>query len=128
MYKNSLELKIRRTLDFVFSVFMIMLLSPVLLIVAIAIRFEDGGSVFISQEMTGTNGQRFPVYKFRTMYTNQESELISLPGHELTGPVFKIRNDPKVTRIGRVLRKTSFDDIPHFLNVIRGVKPSLSEI
>jgi lipopolysaccharide/colanic/teichoic acid biosynthesis glycosyltransferase len=121
MYKDSLQLKIRRTLDFFFSFFILMLLSPILLIIAIAIRLEDGGSIFISKEMTGANGHRFPVYKFRTMHTSHESEMISLPGlKEQEGPVFKIMNDPKVTRIGRLLRKTSFDELPQFFNVVRG--------
>ena len=122
MYKDSFQLKFRRRiLDFFFSFFILMLFSPVLLIIVIAIRLEDGGSIFISKEMTGANGHRFPVYKFRTVHNNQESKMISLSGlNEQEGPVFKIMNDPKVTRIGRLLRKTSFDELPKFFNVIRG--------
>jgi lipopolysaccharide/colanic/teichoic acid biosynthesis glycosyltransferase len=121
MYKESAELKIRRAFDFLFNFFIIMLISPVLLIIAIAIRLEDGGAVFITQEKVGTNGRRFPVYKFRTMRTNHEAKMISLSGqNEQTGPVFKIMNDPKVTRIGRLLRKTSVDELPLFFNMLRG--------
>jgi lipopolysaccharide/colanic/teichoic acid biosynthesis glycosyltransferase len=121
MYKETVELKIRRSLDFVFSFFMILLLSPVFVMIAFAIRFEDGGSVFVTQKRAGKNGHQFPVYRFRTMRANPIAEMISLPGqNEQSGPVFKIMIDPKVTRIGRILRKTSMDNLPHYFNVIRG--------
>ena len=121
MYKESVGLKIKSALDFIFSLSVIMLISPILLIIAIAIRLEDGGSVFITQERVGINGRRFPVLKFRTMYANPEAEMISLSGkNEQTGPVFKVMKNPKVTRVGRFLIKTSIDELPQFFNVIRG--------
>lgn len=121
MHNEYVGLKLKSTLDFFFSFVIIMLISPVLLIIAIAIRLEDGGSVFFIQERVGLNGRRFYIFKFRTMVANAEALKISLLGqNEQTGPVFKITNDPRVTRIGRVLRKTSFDELPQFFNVMLG--------
>lgn len=121
MYKDSVGMKMKGAFDFFFSFTVIMLISPVFLIIAIAIIFEDGGSVFFIQERVGRNGRRFPIIKFRTMVANAESLKVSLLGqNEQTGPVFKISNDPRVTRIGRFLRKTSFDELPQFFNVLRG--------
>jgi exopolysaccharide biosynthesis polyprenyl glycosylphosphotransferase len=121
MQKESLGLKMKSAFDFFFSFTVIMLVSPVFLIIAIAIMFEDGGSVFFIQERVGLNGRRFPIFKFRTMVADAEVLKISLLGqNEQTGPVFKISNDPRVTRIGRFLRKTSFDELPQFFNVLRG--------
>jgi lipopolysaccharide/colanic/teichoic acid biosynthesis glycosyltransferase len=121
MYKKSVGLKMKKAFDFFFSFSVIMLISPVLLIIAIAIRLEDGGSVFFIQERMGLNGRRFPIIKFRTMVANAEALKFSLQGlNEQDGPVFKITNDPRVTRVGWFLRKTSFDELPQFFNVIRG--------
>lgn len=121
MHKESVGLKMKSTLDFFFSFTVIMLVSPVFLMIAVAIRLEDGGPVLFTQERVGLNGRRFSIFKFRTMVTNAEALKISLQGqNEQTGPVFKITNDPRVTRIGRFLRRTSFDELPQFFNVIRG--------
>ncbi|RIH63417.1 sugar transferase [Mariniphaga sediminis] len=121
MYKESVGLRMKSVFDLFFSFSVIMLISPVFLIIAIAIRLEDGGSVFFIQERVGLNGRRFPIFKFRTMVANAEALKVSLQGlNEQSGPVFKIRNDPRVTRIGRFLRKTSFDELPQFFNVLRG--------
>jgi lipopolysaccharide/colanic/teichoic acid biosynthesis glycosyltransferase len=120
MFKDFVQLKIRRSLGFTFSLFMITLLSPVLLIIAIAIRLEDGGSVFETHEKAGINGHRFRAYRFRTISENPKVETISLSGKNgQSGCVFKIRIDPEVTRIGSILRKTSMDNLPNFFNVIR---------
>ncbi len=121
MYKESVGLKMKSALDLFFSFTVIMLISPIFLIIAIAIRLEDGGSVFFIQERVGLNGRRFFIFKFRTMVADAEALKISLMGqNEQTGPVFKIANDPRVTRVGRFLRKTSFDELPQFFNVILG--------
>lgn len=121
MYNESVGLKMKSTLDFFFSFTVIMLVSPVFLMIAVAIRLEDGGPVLFTQERVGLNGRRFSIFKFRTMVTNAEALKISMQGqNEQTGPVFKITNDPRVTRIGRFLRRTSFDELPQFFNVIRG--------
>jgi exopolysaccharide biosynthesis polyprenyl glycosylphosphotransferase len=121
MYKESVGLKMKSALDLFFSFSVIMLISPVFLFIAIAIRLEDGGPVFFTQQRVGLNGRRFFIFKFRTMVANAEALKISLLGqNEQTGPVFKIANDPRVTRIGSFLRKTSFDELPQFFNVLIG--------
>jgi lipopolysaccharide/colanic/teichoic acid biosynthesis glycosyltransferase len=121
MYKDYVGLKMKVVIDFFFSFSVIMLTFPFFLIIAIAIRLEDGGSIFFIQERVGLNGRRFFIFKFRTMVVNAEALQASLMDlNEQTGPVFKITDDPRVTRIGRFLRKTSFDELPQFYNVIIG--------
>jgi len=118
---NYLGLKLKSAFDFFFSFTVILLISPVFLIIAVAIKFEDGGTVFFKQERVGLNGRSFPMFKFRTMVANAEALQASLLGlNEQTGPVFKIKADPRVTRVGWFLRKTSFDELPQFFNVLRG--------
>jgi exopolysaccharide biosynthesis polyprenyl glycosylphosphotransferase len=118
---NYAGLKIKSAFDFFFSLFAILLVSPVFIVIAIAIKLDDGGPVFFKQERVGLNGRRFYCYKFRTMVADAEALKASLMGqNEQEGPVFKITMDPRVTRVGRFLRKTSLDELPQFLNVIRG--------
>jgi exopolysaccharide biosynthesis polyprenyl glycosylphosphotransferase len=124
-YRNTPDdyfgLKLKSAFDFFFSFVVIILISPLLLIIAIAIKLEDGGSVIFKQERVGLNGRSFPIFKFRTMVTNAEALRTSLLGlNEQDGPVFKITSDPRVTRVGWFLRKTSFDELPQFFNVLRG--------
>ncbi len=117
---NYLALKVKAAIDFTFSLLALILLSPLMLVIAILIKL-DGGPVFFLQKRTGLNGRHFYCYKFRTMVMNAESlqaALISL--NEQDGPVFKIKNDPRVTPIGRFLRKTSLDELPQFINVLKG--------
>ena len=100
---------------------MLVLLAPVFLIVAILIKLEMSGPVFFVQDRVGLNKRRFRMYKFRTMIGDAEkrqSELESL--NEADGPVFKIKNDPRVTRLGKFLRKASIDELPQLLNVLMG--------
>lgn len=121
MYKETVGLKLKSAIDFLFSFTVIILVSPMLLIIAIAIWIEDGGSVFFIQERVGLNGRRFLIFKFRSMVAGAKARKISLPGrNEQIGPVFKIINDTRVTRVGRFLRKTYFDELPQFFNVLRG--------
>lgn len=124
-YKNTpddyIGLKMKSAFDFFFSFTVIMLISPVFLIIAVAIKLEDGGSVFFKQERVGLNGRSFPMFKFRTMVANAERLQASLMGlNEMNGPVFKITSDPRVTHVGWFLRKTSLDELPQFFNVLRG--------
>lgn len=117
---NYLALKFKSIFDFLISIFVLIILSPLMLIIAIFIKL-DGGPVFFLQKRTGLNGRQFYCYKFRTMVENAESlKKTLLDKNEQTGPVFKIKNDPRVTRIGKFLRKTSLDELPQFLNVLRG--------
>lgn len=124
-YKNTpddyMRLKLKSAFDLLFSFTVIILISPVLLIIAVVIKIEDGGPVFFKQERVGLNGRSFPIFKFRTMVANAEALQASLLGlNEQNGPVFKITADPRVTRVGWFLRKTSLDELPQFFNVLRG--------
>ncbi|MEL7585564.1 MAG: sugar transferase [Prolixibacteraceae bacterium] len=124
-YKNShhhyLSLKIKSAFDFFFSLVVIILSSPIQAFIALAIKLDDGGPAFFKQERVGLNGRRFYCLKFRTMVVDAEALKAQLMGqNEQEGPVFKISLDPRVTRIGRFLRKTSLDELPQFINVLRG--------
>lgn len=94
---------------------------PVTLVAAVAIKLEDGGPVFFRQVRSGRNGKPFTMYKFRTMVPNAEALKEKLQTeNEMSGPVFKIRNDPRITRVGAFLRKTSVDELPQFINILKG--------
>ncbi len=97
------------------------LLAPILIGCAIAVRLDSPGPVLFRQQRTGRHGVRFGMYKFRTMVANAEELKASLAHlNILPPPDFKIIDDPRITRVGRFLRKTSFDELPQILNVIRG--------
>jgi len=116
-----LGLKAKELFDLFFSVLVLFIVAPLLALIAILIKAEDGGAIFFKQERIGQNGRRFKVYKFRTMVMNAESLLANLAEkNEADGPVFKIAIDPRITRIGRILRKTSLDELPQFYNVLKG--------
>jgi len=117
---NYLALKFKVIFDSVISILAIILLFPLMVIIALLIKL-DGGPVFFRQKRTGLYGRQFFCYKFRTMVVDAESQLESLSAqNEQEGPVFKIKNDPRVTWIGRFLRRTSLDEIPQFINVFKG--------
>lgn len=117
---NYLALKMKSIMDYSISLMALLFLSPLMLIVALLIK-SDGGPVFFLQKRVGLNGRRFLCYKFRTMVVNAEQLKESLLSqNEQDGPVFKIKNDPRITRIGRFLRKTSLDEIPQLFNVLKG--------
>ncbi|MDN5290174.1 MAG: hypothetical protein PWQ06_413 [Anaerophaga sp.] len=118
---NYLELRVKDAFDFLFSAFVVIVLSPVYVLVALAIKIDSKGPVFFKQKRVGRRGRKFIVYKFRTMVTNAE-ELKEKLMHqnEMDGPVFKMTNDPRITRVGRFLRKTSLDELPQFFNVLIG--------
>lgn len=113
---------LKRGFDIVFSAAVLILLSWLFLIVAIAIKIDDpSGPVFFGQERVGRDGRRFRMWKFRSMCVDAEARLEELQArNEKTGPVFKMKDDPRVTRVGRVIRKTSVDELPQFLNVFLG--------
>ena len=118
---HYLSLKIKDSLDIILSVIALFLTSPLMLLITILIKLNDGGSVLFTQERVGLNGRLFKCYKFRTMVMNAEELLDQIKEkNEADGPVFKIGNDPRITKIGRFLRKTSLDEFPQFLNVIKG--------
>lgn len=117
---NYLALKVKEILDYAISIVVIIILFPVFLIIGILIKL-DGGPVFFMQTRMGLHGRHFNCLKFRTMVVNAESLQESLLSkNEQQGPVFKIKNDPRVTNIGKFLRKTSLDELPQFFNVLEG--------
>ena len=113
---------LKRAFDVAFSAVVLVLLSWLFLVVAIAIKIDDpSGPVFFGQERVGRDGRRFRMWKFRSMVPDAEARLEELQAkNEKTGPVFKMRDDPRVTRVGRFIRKTSIDELPQFLNVFLG--------
>lgn len=112
---------IKRTLDIIISLVLIVFLAPLFAVVALMIKFESGGTVLFKQERIGLNKRRFLIYKFRTMVPGADKMMAELEIlNEVTGPVFKIKNDPRCTRIGRILRRTSIDELPQLLNVLKG--------
>lgn len=112
----------KRLIDIVGSLCGIILLSPLFLIVAILIKLEDPkGKVFFAQERNGKYPKTFKMYKFRSMVHNAEELLKDLMDrNEQTGPVFKINDDPRITKVGKVIRKTSIDELPQLFNVLKG--------
>jgi exopolysaccharide biosynthesis polyprenyl glycosylphosphotransferase len=112
---------VKRIIDFAVSLTLIVLLSPLFLTVAILIKLTSAGPVFFVQKRLGLNKRRFSIYKFRTMVADAEKKIHELEDlNEVSGPVFKIRNDPRITPVGRVLRKTSIDELPQLFNVLKG--------
>jgi len=111
----------KRIFDVVMSVFALIVLSPVFLITAIAIKLEDGGSVFYAQERLTKNGKHFKMFKFRSMNPNADAQKKDLMDkNEMDGPAFKMKDDPRVTKVGRFIRKTSIDELPQLVNIIMG--------
>jgi exopolysaccharide biosynthesis polyprenyl glycosylphosphotransferase len=118
---DELALAAKRAFDIGVSAAVFLLLSPLLALVAAAIRLDSPGPVFFKQKRVGLQGRTFDIYKFRSMYMDAEARLESLRAqNEMSGPVFKMKDDPRVTRMGKFIRKTSLDEFPQFWNVMRG--------
>ncbi|MCT8398478.1 sugar transferase [Weissella cibaria] len=118
--KRMLYKLTKRVIDVTASLCALMLLSPLLVILALLIR-KDGGPVFYSQERIGLHGERFRMWKFRSMRVDaDEIRERLLHQSDFDGPMFKMKDDPRVTEIGRFIRKHSIDEIPQFFNVIMG--------
>jgi exopolysaccharide biosynthesis polyprenyl glycosylphosphotransferase len=114
-------LLVKRVLDIMISLAGIILFAPILLITSVLIKLTSPGPVFFVQKRVGLNKRLISVYKFRTMVLNAEQKQAELEHlNEVGGPVFKIKNDPRITRIGKFLRKTSIDELPQLLNVLKG--------
>ena len=112
---------IKRTMDLIVSVSMLTLTAPLLALAALAIRLDSRGPVFFRQVRVGRDGRDFTMYKLRTMIADAEEQLDSLIDLDaLDEPAFKIVDDPRVTRVGKVLRRSSFDEVPQFINVLKG--------
>ena len=115
----------KRAFDIVFSAFVLVSFSCLFVIVAIAIKIDDPkGPVFFKQKRVGKDGKEFNMYKFRSMCVDAEDRLAELRElNEKSGPVFKIAADPRITRVGKWLRKLSLDEFPQFINVLRSDIP-----
>lgn len=112
---------IKRIADIILSFFALIILSPLLFITAIAIKVESTGKVIFSQLRTGKDNKLFRMYKFRSMYENAEKKRNDLlDQNEMDGPVFKITNDPRITKVGKIIRKLSIDELPQLMNIIKG--------
>ena len=111
----------KRAIDIIGAGSGLLLLSPVIVIVACAIKFTSKGPIFFSQKRVGKNGELFDMYKFRSMVVNAE-ELKEKLAHqnEMSGPMFKMKDDPRVTKVGKFIRKTSLDELPQLWNVLKG--------
>jgi exopolysaccharide biosynthesis polyprenyl glycosylphosphotransferase len=115
------SLFVKRVFDFTLSLIGLLVVAPVFAAVAILIKVTSTGPVFFSQKRLGFNKRIFSVYKFRTMVIDAEEKLAEIDHlNEASGPVFKIKNDPRVTRLGRYLRKASIDELPQLFNVLKG--------
>ena len=120
-YVSSSTLALKRAFDLVLGTIGLVVTLPIFALVAVAIVVDDGRPVFFRQQRVGEGGRRFRIFKFRTMVRDAEArfhDLVSL--EELDDPLFKLKADPRVTRLGRFLRRTSIDELPQLLNVLRG--------
>ncbi|EMI3504582.1 TPA: sugar transferase [Bacillus cereus] len=120
--QNGTYLFIKRFIDILASLFGLILLSPIFLIVALLIKLEDPrGPILFKQVRIGKSEKEFGMYKFRSMVTDAEDRLKDLLQHnEVSGAMFKMKDDPRVTKIGKFIRKTSIDELPQLLNVLKG--------
>lgn len=118
---DNVQLMLKRTLDIIGSLTSIIIFSPVMFVTALLIKCTSPGPVIFKQLRVGLNGRQFQCYKFRSMVLNAEQLKSSLAKfNEMSGPVFKIKNDPRITPIGGVIRKTSIDELPQLFNVLKG--------
>jgi exopolysaccharide biosynthesis polyprenyl glycosylphosphotransferase len=112
---------LKRAIDLLLTATGVVTLSPLMLAIAIAIKLDSPGPVFYRQPRVGKDGRAFMMYKFRSMCPDAERRLAELRAHnEATGPLFKIRRDPRITRVGKILRRWSLDELPQLFNVLRG--------
>jgi exopolysaccharide biosynthesis polyprenyl glycosylphosphotransferase len=130
---RKIELALKRALDVLGAIVGLILFSPIMLLTSLAIKLSSPGPVIFKQNRFGEKGTRFPFYKFRSMYSNVDDQIhqeyitsLIKGEHEKINqgdeeePLYKIKSDPRVTRIGRIIRKTSIDELPQFLNVLKG--------
>ncbi|WP_089120570.1 sugar transferase [Secundilactobacillus pentosiphilus] len=112
---------VKNIFDRLISMLGIILLSPLFIVVAILIKNEDGGKVIYVQQRIGKNGKPFKMYKFRSMVMNADKKVAKIADlNEVDGAMFKMKNDPRVTKVGKVIRKYSIDELPQLVNVVKG--------
>lgn len=111
----------KRFIDILLSLAGLIILAPLLFLVSILIKLESRGNIIFVQERVGLNGKPFKMYKFRSMVSNAEDLKKDLMDHnDMEGPMFKMKHDPRITKIGKFIRKTSIDELPQLLNVLKG--------
>lgn len=111
----------KRFIDVLLSLAGLIILAPLLFLVSILIKLESRGNIIFVQERVGLNGKPFKMYKFRSMVSNAEDLKKDLMDHnDMEGPMFKMKHDPRITKIGKFIRKTSIDELPQLLNVLKG--------
>ena len=112
---------IKRLIDVICSFIGVLVLSPLFIVIAIIIKATSKGPAFFSQKRVGKNGKEFDMYKFRSMVVNAEELKEKLAAqNEMSGPMFKMKDDPRVTKVGKFIRKTSIDELPQLWNVLKG--------
>jgi len=122
IYKKKLGyFIIKRIIDIIGAFSGIVLISPVMIIVAIWVKLDSKGPVFFAQDRVGRNGKKFIMYKFRSMCSDAECLLGKLKNeNEMSGPMFKMKDDPRITNSGKFIRKTSIDELPQLFNILKG--------
>jgi len=119
--KNQIYLNFKRVFDFVSALVCMVVASPLLLIIALSVKMTSSGPILYRWKVVGEDGRYFTGYKFRSMYKNADEIKVKLVSqNEMTGPVFKLTNDPRITPIGKMLRKFSLDELPQLWSVIKG--------
>lgn len=112
---------LKRIMDIICSLAALVVFSPLFLVIAVLIKKEDGGPVFFCQTRVTKDGRQFKMYKFRSMCMDAEAKLAALQArNEMDGPVFKMKDDPRITKIGKFIRATSIDELPQLLNILEG--------
>lgn len=119
---SYIKYTLKRSIDYACTVFSLLILSPLMLLIALLIRLESNGPIFFRQQRMGKDGQLFWIWKFRTMVPDAEQRLKDLEhlNESRGGVLFKIKDDPRVTPLGRFLRRTSLDELPQLFNVLQG--------
>lgn len=119
--QDEITLMVKRAFDLVFALLLMPVVLPIMGAICVLAKLDSKGPIFFVQERVGLNKRRFPMFKFRTMVVGSEAMLKEIEHlNEAQGPIFKIANDPRVTRVGRFLRKTSLDELPQIFNILRG--------
>ena len=119
--KNPAYLKLKRGMDILLSAAALVFLAPVFLFTALAIKLEDGGPILFCQYRAGKDMKPFKIYKFRSMLVNADAKMPEMmKDNEQTGHAFKIKDDPRITRVGKFIRKFSIDELPQLINIIKG--------
>ena len=119
--KNLRYFIMKRIIDIIGALVGIIIISPVMIITAICIKFDSKGTVFFAQSRVGRDGKTFMMYKFRSMCCDAECLLAKLKKeNEMSGPMFKMKEDPRITKVGKFIRKTSIDELPQLFNILKG--------